>query len=152
MCVCFGTAVSFYFLELCWDHCCKGQMQLLLWNIQSQKPKGEGGRQNPTVTCNIKQQNQRRGWFVLLTKLSKICLRACVSKPKGSAGKGITAGQGEAEVCGWHMKDTAPAGDAAHPPGKWLHTVWDVVPVLPQGLVSQILQNRGPMESHSWQG
>lgn len=46
------------------------------------------------------------------------------------------------------MKDAAPAGDAAHPPGKWLHMVWDVVPVLPQGLVSQILQNRGPMESH----
>lgn len=91
MCVCFGTAVSFYFLELCWGSLLQGaDAASPHWNIQSQKPKGEGGRQNATVTCNVKQQNQRRGWFVLLTKMSKICLQACVSKPKGSTGiKGL---------------------------------------------------------------
>lgn len=78
MCLCFGTAVSFYFLELCWGSLLQGaDAASPHWNIQSQKPKGEGGRQNPKFTCNIKQKNQRRGWFVLLTKLSKIS----VSKP-----------------------------------------------------------------------
>lgn len=91
MCVCFGTAVSFYFLELCWGSLLQGaDAASPHWNIQSQKPKGEGGRQNATVMFNIKQQNRRRGWFVLLTKMSKICLQACVSKPKGSTGiKGL---------------------------------------------------------------
>lgn len=59
-------------------HCCKGQMQLLLtgtFNLKSQSRKE--GRQNPKFTCNRKQKNRRRGWFVLLTKLSKIS----VSKP-----------------------------------------------------------------------
>lgn len=46
--------------------------------------------------------------------------------------------------------NTARAGDAAHPSGKWLQVlvVWEVVALLPQGLVSQILQKRGPIESH----
>lgn len=80
MCLCFGTAVSFYILELSWGSLLQGaDAASPHWNIQSQKPKGEGGRQNPKSTCNIKQKNQRRGWFVLFTKSSKICLKVCVS-------------------------------------------------------------------------
>lgn len=80
MCLCFGTAVSFCILELSWGSLLQGaDAASPHWNIQSQKPKGEGGRQNPKFMCNIKQKNQRRGWFVLLTKSSKICLKVCVS-------------------------------------------------------------------------
>lgn len=111
------------------DHCCKGQMQLLLtgtFNLKSQRER-EGGK-TPSSTCNVKQKNQRRGWLVLLTKLSEIS----VSKPvflnqKVLQEAGDEAGRDEAEACGWLVKDTAPAGDAAPSPGRWLqvHRVWD---------------------------
>lgn len=125
---------GFLYVSLFWHSCfllfpgtmlgitaARGRCSFSYWNIQSQKPEREGGRQNPKFTCNRKQKNQRRDWFVLLTKLSKISVSKPVFLSQGFCRKqGITAGWGEAEVCGWLVKDTACAGDTAHPPGKWL--------------------------------